>query len=307
MRKIILPTILFLSIFCLTNKAFAATISVSSFITGDDVTITHLETMRSTFQSAINSADGALLQTATVPSSKLDANSNPENRWDEAFADFVYTGLLPPSTTSGLSSTTTAGTAYIYGVRVVKDATANTYTASKHTYVDLSKTGTYTYSEVEINASAPSVATNSIRLARVSTDTSKVLSVRDDRVVGVPLMAYADTRFKLGTFTRDISLASGTQEVTGVGFTPKTVIFFAAINAVCSSSGIDDGSTSYSITHTYANAAGTGGLYSIFASISATNEYYGEITTLGSDGFTITWAKEGTPTNTLTIYYLASK
>jgi len=182
--------ILFLLAFC--RLSFASSISVDSFLTGDDVTIAHLESMRSTFQGAINSADGELLQSATVTSSKLDANSNPENRWNESFNDFVYTGLTIP-TSASLTSTTVAGTAYIEGVRVVKDATAHTYTASKDTYVDLSKTGTFTYSEVASGATAPVFAANSIRLARISTDTTTVITVDDVRVTSVTLGSGAVT------------------------------------------------------------------------------------------------------------------
>lgn len=184
MKKILFSILFLLALYRLS---YAGAISVDAFVTGDDITVTHLETMRATFQGAINSTDGSLIRSESITTAKLDANANPENRWNEAFGDFVFTGLLPPTTTSGLSSTTTAGTAYINGVRVIKDATPNTYTASKHTYVDLSSTGTYTYQEVAINATAPSVATNSIRLALVSTDTSKVLSVIDKRATAITL------------------------------------------------------------------------------------------------------------------------
>lgn len=190
MIKKISFSILLLLLFC--RLSFAGSISVSQFLTGDDVTISHLETMRSTFQGAINSADGGLLQTASVTSAKLDANANVENRWNESFNDFVYTGLTIPEVT-GLSSTTTAGTAYIEGVRVVKDATAHTYTTNKSTYVDLSKNGTYTYGEVAHGATAPSVAANSIRIAMVSTDTSNVITVDDVRVTSVTLGSGAVT------------------------------------------------------------------------------------------------------------------
>jgi len=183
MKKYLFALILFLN---LSRTSWAGTISVSAFTTPDDVTVTHLEQQRTTFQTAINSADGGLLQTGTVTTAKMDANANPENRWKEAFNDFVYSGLLPP-TSANLTSTTTAGTAYIKGVRVVKDATSKTYTASKHTFVDLSSSGTYTYSEVAINATEPAVTTNSIRLCRVSTDATTVLSVRDDRVMTITL------------------------------------------------------------------------------------------------------------------------
>ena len=62
-------------------------------------------------------------------------------------------------------------------------------TASKQTYVDLASNGTYTYSEETIGATEPSVTTNSIRLARVSTDATTVLSVRDDRTTTITLAA----------------------------------------------------------------------------------------------------------------------
>ena len=183
MKKITVGLLLWLFFY---GVSYGAPITVPQFLTPDDVTVTHLEQLRVATVNAINSADGGLLQAGTVPASKLDANANPENRWNEAFNDFVYTGLTIP-TSASLSSTTTAGTGFIYGTRVLKDATAHTYTASKHTYVDLSNNGTYTYNEVAIGASEPSVTANSIRLARVSTDATTVLAVRDDRVTAITL------------------------------------------------------------------------------------------------------------------------
>lgn len=178
--------ILFFVLFLTSNSN--ASISVNAFVTADDVTIDHLENFRTTVVDAINSADGGLIQAGSIPATALDADANPHNRWNEAFNDFVYTGLDTPVSAS-LSSTTPSGTAYINGVRVVKDATAHTYTASKWTFVDLSSTGVYTYQETAIGASEPSTTTNSIRLSRVSTDTSTVLSVRDDRVTQINIAA----------------------------------------------------------------------------------------------------------------------
>ena len=193
MKKLILSLLMVVG---LTSLCFAQ-ISVDAFTTPDDVTIAHLEDFRETVVDAINSADGGLVQTASITSAKLDANANPENRWNEGFNDFVYTGLTIPTSVS-LASTTTSGTAYINGVRVVKDGTAKTYTASKQTYVDLASNGTYTYSEETIGATEPSVTANSIRLARVSSDATKVLSVRDDRTTTITLatgsaVSIADT------------------------------------------------------------------------------------------------------------------
>jgi len=161
-------------------------VTMIDVLTADDVTVYNLQTNFTTAETGINSADGALLQAGTIPATALDDNADPTNRWDEAFNDFVFTGLTIP-TSASLTSTTTLGTAYVLGTRVLKDATPKVYTASKHTFVDLSNNGTYTYSEVAIQATEPVVATNSIRIARVSSDTTTVSSVRDDRITGINL------------------------------------------------------------------------------------------------------------------------
>lgn len=307
MKKYIF-SILFLLIFC--RLSYAGAISVSSFITADDVTVAHLETMRSTFQGAINSADGGLLQTATVTAAKLDANTNPENRWNEAFNDFVYTGLTIP-TSASLSSTTTSGTAYVYGTRVVKDATAHTYTASKHTYVDLSNNGTYSYSEVAINASAPSVAANSIRLAKVSTDTSTVLSVTDLRVTSVT--SGVSTTYKAGTFTRDMTAASGDVAYTGVGFTPTLIIFFGGTSSsgIATYNGVDNGAVHYCLLNYLTAGAGyssTSTSQSIYLAETVNIVQRAYVKTFDSDGFTLTWTKDGSPSaGTANIFYIAFK
>ena len=177
--------IIFLYFFFITSIS-QATLVTTAYVTPDDVTITHLETDRVNITDAVNNLDGVLIETGSVAATKLDDDANPHNRWNEAFNDFVYTGLTIP-TSASLTSTTVAGTAYINGWRVVKDATAKTYTASKHTYVDLSDSGVYTYQAVTIGAAEPAVSLNSIRLGRVSTDSTTVLSVRDDRVTGIQL------------------------------------------------------------------------------------------------------------------------
>lgn len=195
---------LFILMICSTAQA---QIFVDPFVTADDVTIAHLEQLRTQTVNAINSADGGLIQAGTITTTQLDANANPENRWNEGFNDFVFTGLTIP-TSVNLTSTTASGTLYMNGVRILKDATANTYTASKHTYVDLSDNGTYTYSEVAIGAAEPPVATDSLRLARVSTDGTTVLTVRDDRVTEISIAAgtagaIADTDADTGIQTEE--------------------------------------------------------------------------------------------------------
>lgn len=94
----------------------------------------------------------------------------------DVFADFVVSGLLSP-TSANLTSTLSAGVAYVIGRRVVVAATANTYTASQDTYVDLSNTGVLTYVAVALGAAAPALTANSLRLQKVVTDATAVTSV----------------------------------------------------------------------------------------------------------------------------------
>lgn len=193
-------------VFALCGISQAAVVT-EAYTTADDVTIDRLESNRQALTDAANSLDGSLVTAGSIQCAGLDDNSCPEKRWDEGFNDFVFSGLTIP-TSASLSSTTASGIAYILGTRVVKDSTAKTYTASRHTYVDLSNNGTYTYSEVAINGSEPSTATNSIRLARVSTDSTTVLSVRDDRVTEISIAAgsagsLADTDADTGIQTEE--------------------------------------------------------------------------------------------------------
>lgn len=416
---IVLVMIFFLGIY---TKCMAGSVSVSTFITADDVTIAHLESMRSTFQNAINSADGGLLQTATVTAAKLDANASPVNRWDETFNDFVYSGLLPTTTSGTLTSTTSSGTAYIQGERVVKGATAKTYTASKHTYVDLSKNGTYTYQEVAIGAAAPSVATDSIRLCRVSSDAAEINQVQDLRATTltsiasstkiidldgdtqvqteessdedkirfdtggterslldstglylnndlffegstandfetkitatdptadrtqtiqnnngvIPLgtsgntlfltttadtnvtlpaagtlgnMSYSNTRYYVGSFTRDMTAASGNVAYTGIGFQPKAIMVIGGEDAATLnflSWGFSDDTTEGDI-----EVYTTTGTYQTNSRLLAITESSGVsqsavVASFDSDGFTLTWTKNGAPgAGTGTVKYLA--
>lgn len=185
-----------LVLFAVSN-AYAAPISTTPYVSPDDVTIPNLESNRTTLTNAINSFDGGLIQAETITADSLDNNANPEKRWYDSFNSFVITGLLPPTSTD-LDSTTTAGRALIEDTAnikmkyVEKDATSHTYTASKYTYVDLGADGTYTYSETAIGAAEPTTTANSIRLALVSTDTTKVNTVTDKRVTTISLATNED-------------------------------------------------------------------------------------------------------------------
>lgn len=114
---------------------------------------------------------------------------------------------------------------------------------------------------------------------------------------------------KLGIFTRDTSLATGTQAITGVGFKPRVVFFFANISVTSQLSiGFDDGSNHYCLQNYHADTANSWtpvGNESIRLSAGAAGYYQGWINSIGSDGFTISWTKDGAKVGTATIYYLA--
>ena len=99
---------------------------------------------------------------------------------EDIISDFVVSGLLPV-TSVNLTSNISAGIAYVSGVRVVKAVTSKTYTVNRDTYVDINSVGTYTFTEVSNGATTPSVTSDSIRLAKVVTDTNNITGVTDLR------------------------------------------------------------------------------------------------------------------------------
>ncbi len=135
-----------------------------------------------------------------------------------------------------------------------------------------------------------------------------------DRTVTVPNtsftvgdMTYSNTRAKVGSFTRDTTAATGTQTVTGVGFTPIGFALncFEAATAEASW-GLTDCSTSAAIydnntitTDTYGNGNLANDIH------SSGNTYTGDLSSCNSDGFVISWTKVGSPSGTLTCLYYA--
>lgn len=100
----------------------------------------------------------------------------------DLISDFVASGLVF-SQSSGLIGTMTRGRAYIGGRLVSKSKLiAHTFTASKDTYVDLPVTAAHdgdddlTYTEVANGATSPSLASGSIRIAKIVTNGSAITS-----------------------------------------------------------------------------------------------------------------------------------
>lgn len=105
---------------------------------------------------------------ANIPS----GNTSPITRDNESQYAFVASGLLwtADSPGSNRNASMTAGVCYINGRRIsIAAVTGRTFTASDDTYVDVldngDGTGTVVYTTVSNNATSPSLAANSIRIA----------------------------------------------------------------------------------------------------------------------------------------------
>jgi len=137
-----------------------------------------------------------------------------------------------------------------------------------------------------------------------------------DTVISADTLLFGPVSTKVGSFSRDMTTAAGSQAVTGVGFKPRSVIFYA------NRSNTSDMSMGFtSIINAAATNFDQGVVYDRNATSSATyqnsvsyvsvidqgsgNTHLGAIASMDSDGFTINWTKTGSPTGTLDIVYLA--
>ena len=117
---------------------------------------------------------------------------------------------------------------------------------------------------------------------------------------------------KVASFTRDMTIASGTQIVTGVGFKPKSIHFMSVRqNTEGSSVGFTFGSAPASnfASSTFAlgvsDSMETTSTYCIALHQSGSDSYLGGLLTFNSDGFTIDWDKIGSPTGNLVNRFIA--
>ena len=118
----------------------------------------------------------------------------------------------------------------------------------------------------------------------------------------------------IGYFTRDLSTASGSQAITGVGFEPAALYIMAVHPYTAGyftdevSWGLVNAGSSYVLENS-GNASADSWDFSNVAAVyliqaSSSNYNYASIA-LDADGFTLTWTKGGSPTGTAKIIYLA--
>lgn len=119
---------------------------------------------------------------------------------------------------------------------------------------------------------------------------------------GVP--SFGDIPLHLGSLARN---AGGDQVTTGLGFSPKLIIFFATDGLTTEhnfSWGFDDGTT-HNVIYFYDDK--TGNDQNLSASIlirqAAGQSLAGFVSAIGGDGFTITWTLVGA--RSVKVIYLA--
>jgi hypothetical protein len=104
------------------------------------------------------------------------------------------------------------------------------------------------------------------------------------------------TEYKILTLTRDMTAASGDVAYTGTGFTPRQVMFFAAVDATKTASwGSDDGTSQMCTNQLYNGNMSNNTSASIDLENNAGESQTAIIKTLDSNGFTLTWTKTATP------------
>ena len=131
------------------------------------------------------------------------------------------------------------------------------------------------------------------------------------KVLASRIKTYAGGDVYVSSFSRDVSTATGTQAVTGVGFTPTSIEVFAAIGGTVKASwGMSDGTTDKCIYQN--NNGGTDFISNQsqlirVVTVDAGTMYSGTLDSFDADGFTISWTKTGSPTGTVAGNFIARK
>lgn len=109
----------------------------------------------------------------------------------------------------------------------------------------------------------------------------------------------------VGSFIRDMSLADGTQVITGVGFKPSKIIAFVNMDGFNYASWGFQANTIGNSLMEASNTYYTGLGAPIWMLPGSGLTYKGTITTWGTDGFTITWTKTGATSGYSKVVFLA--
>lgn len=223
---------------------------------------------------------------------------------------------------SALYAATVAGTD-TYAITVTPAPTAYNGGDTYAVKIDVANTGPCT---LNVNALGAK------NIKQVKSDGSGVEDPPDNTLLAgdIAVFKYDGTQFliigkrpsiKTGSFTRDVSTASGTQAITGVGFKPKLLIIIGAGTFTAAGINLDAFSAGFSYAGENGYALGVGEVNSSstdqkFTSavqtsnvISMSNGSGGlssTVQSLDNDGFTLSHTKSGSPSSsTATFAYIA--
>ena len=136
-----------------------------------------------------------------------------------------------------------------------------------------------------------------------------LIEMARDELKESPEGAYTVGRFVIGTFTRDTTIASGTQSITGVGFKPYFLYFLGAEGGTREVTwGFENGTTRQCINSESgetSNDFGPSAGSAMTFDQGADGSYAVTLGVMDIDGFTLTWDKTGSPTGTVTVQYMA--
>jgi hypothetical protein len=128
-------------------------------------------------------------------------------------------------------------------------------------------------------------------------------------------MAYTETRYYLGSFSRDMTTASGNQTITlsGITWTPKAIVCISGQTNIPGHLSFGMYANGYNDNSTHdawaalngAFVIGDGNFAYILQDAGGTTAYYGDVASTGAGEFVISWTKVGSSTGTLTCMYLA--
>ena len=117
-------------------------------------------------------------------------------------------------------------------------------------------------------------------------------------LTNLPASGVADM-YMTTHFSRDMTAASGTQDITGFGFDPTHMYLYIAVEGrkeCCFGQYGDGRQRSFSTTEANNQHLSTGNVIRLYTIYSGTNQH-GSISFI-TDGFRITWTKNGSPTGT---------
>ncbi len=137
----------------------------------------------------------------------LDSTADPAALIGNLTTDFVADGGIW-SVSTGLTGTMSEATIVIDGqIYTVSAVASKIFSTSQDTYVDVGINSTLDYTSVGLDAAAPSLAADHVRLARISTDGSDITEIAKTREGGI-------VQDKLATDAKTVRTVSATSNAS---------------------------------------------------------------------------------------------